>query len=1795
MRDSDIVAVSRRPKGVFVGLASQFVWMPFIAYISCVLCGWHNGNSKEKLYAITLILQGCTPGGSTSNLYAYFSKGDLPLSVFMTVCSTLVAFVAMPLLMMGYSNLLGFGEVNSFNIMELIKGLILVLIPVVGGVMLRTYGNPQLADRAVSIGSALGFAFIFIIMIYYLADEDNREILLATQASAFVACIMLGIIGAVLGYCTARFVAREQPRQCRTIAFETGIQNGVLSIGIAATAFLFENKSFYIFEECQDLCEAGTKFGCTGTSVTESLYGYGSCNADMYHELQAMSSSSSYNIPELGLNEETGCSAITTLADLATSDGTLAASQMCVRLYCTEGHRAPTMNYNPGGLSEAEYPLAYNGTKLEDVSVASLFGSLMGKGGRKADEWDDFAMPNNLGEEGFSCPDYRATVIPLMYSFFICFTSPLMMLFFLFVMGARHEDSLWQEIPEHRWLWKLDFTKSLDLTLADRVGMLTEKYWSARAIGSKPSGTVIGPWEYYNYAEYLREANAISRFFIDFGLERAHCVTILSYNRKEWFFADVAAIYAGGVPAGIYPTDTPKQIEYILNHSEAQFIVVENQKQLEKVRAIRNKLIHLKEVLVMEDKDSISLQDRGIVKKSAAQVANEKTADDEAGEGADDESSAIEEESEWAMAFEEHVHYWSDVREIYYTDDEKTAPPTFSKHGVLEKLNKYVCCTKGRPHVLGGKTAHKTAEELDALDLEATKRVADITPEDVLCMIYTSGTTGPPKAVMITHRNLGWCIFSIGDIMHISPEDTMISYLPLCHIAEKTCALYGPLTFGMNVHFAAPDALRGTLIVSVRQIGPTVFFGVPRIWEKIQERMIANSGKQPVYFLFCIPTGNYGKRKWKELVTWARGLGLKGSYAKQQGLAMPKNWWYANELVFQNVKVALGLQRCRICISAAAPLSIQTAEFFMALNIIIYEAFGMSETAGAITFNTYFKGGWRTNSCGKPIAGVELKIADDGEILIRGACTCRGYYKNPEETVNLIDEEKFIHSGDIGTIDADGFLYITDRKKHIIITAGGENIAPAPIEASLSAIEGIGHAVVIGDMQKYLSCLLTIESASATYIAYKQYGWEGDKQDFKSATKWLRDETKCKFKEYVQSQIDEMNKTLPRVSTIKKFYILEKDFTDQGNMCELTPTLKVKHRVVKQKYYKYIKNKIYGKDYKETQAKAQGGAAMAQSLKINTGMWPGNRTILALLFVTKDGKVCIDDGTGCLPSVVLPDKQQFMIPNSDNIKFVWCQQFCKNLKHPPEFNADRCNDDMNMYGMMITNALASLKQIISDEDAGSFYPKLISDFYKSDLKSAVMGCVRVVDNESDVQIKGGSFRWIDTKSKPEYLALAKMAKINEQNNKPMPKGLYLAYQCTASTRSGLFMLTPQNDFSNIPCEKMQDEVIDEETLKFLRMIRPSVKKGTKIKDIDHPAAQKFVDALGKLKFKLGFDDDDEAFSDEKMVEHLYDFDVITLDRAHSVQFIVLMHPTTLSNMTLPDGLKKKHQLVPMAVYEPNHFYEFHPEVYGEMQISVLSRNREASEMNWRVQHGQGQKGERQRHKEEKEAIRKEARRWDCMKWHMKLVHWQSTEKSASYTDILLDEVAEKMSPSEQVDEVKGNWNDEYGDWEREAIQICSEADGWNHLQMEMERNKFTAKFRMKAGAGVASSRMSSTGSNFKSAGGWSNSKMSSMSSMQSSFKSSAMSTASRSSFKSSVASSTESSVEGSQVEDVSGVQKQSSQLSTREQRKIAERSMRERRISKLAAETSSLKRTSLTAELQSTVTQEQVDNKLQVG
>jgi len=1434
-------------------------------------------------------------------------------------------------------------------------------------------------------------------------------------------------MGAIFGYVSARFLAKEQPRQARTVSFETGIQNSPLTLALVQVAFTVSEEfvrnnlqgenAVPMMNLCKHLCNTGTKFGC-GSGIEGSQACHEWLN-DMTFKISG-DEESTYTCSDLDGVDGDG--------DEISLD---IVAPFCSKLFC----------YNMYPTSQME-------------SYATILSDPLGLGS--------------------TCSDPRAQVIPLLYGFYICVLSPFFLLFFVFVLGTRHEDPLWQEIPEHKWLWEMDYQTAIDCTLIDRLTKTIEKYPNCRAVGNKNSGTTKGPWTFLSYKQYLDEILFLGRFFIDMGGDRAAPVCILSFNRPEWFISDMACMFAGFIPAGIYPTATSADVKYIVVHSEAQFICCENQRQLEKIRTIRNSLVHVKEIVVFEDKDTrVSLDKLGM---RATAAEEEKARDAAEQEATGDSEAVIEEESEWAENFEDHVHYWGDIRKKYFVKDR--LKKEFVRPGAKHS-------GKRRRGVGYSYTEMTTEERMDELAAESLKRRQAIKPEDVITMIYTSGTTGSPKCVMITHRNIGWCIYSISVLVHVCPEDSMVSYLPLCHIAEKVCSLYGPATFGCNVYFAASDSLRGTLVTTIRQVGPTVFFGVPRIWEKIHEKMMANRGKTPVYFLWLIPTGEWGKRQWSKLIKWAMTIGLKGAYAKQQNRPMPKRWWWANEIVFQNVKTALGLQRCRMNISAAAPLSIETAEFFMSFNIFLLEAYGMSETAGPVTFNSPHEGGWRTNSCGKPIIGVDVKIADDGELLIRGACTCRGYYKDPVETAELIDEDLFVHTGDIATMDADGFVYITDRKKHLIITAGGENVAPAPIEGSLAAMEGIGFAVVVGDLQKFLICLLTIDSVNACKFASSKYGFEDD-GNFRHATQFLRDSKD--YNDYLQKGINEINKKLPQVKTIKKYCILEKDFTDQGNMCELTPTQKVKHRVVKQKYYKKIRE-TYGAHFKESNITSQQNDVMVDKVKLHLGAWPSNRCIVSLLLTTKSGKVLIDDGTGCLPSVVMPDKSMFNVASSENIRFIWCQQLCKMTNNFPAYVPDRTHDEMNVFGMIFTYAVGALRATVDGLAAGNVYPRLLSDTYKTDLKSAIITTHQEVDDTSDVSVQNHHFKWVSLDSKPEYKPLESCRNISNKNKRLLEGGTYIAYMVTASTRSGLFIMTPKDDFSNIPCEKISDSSdVTDEDLDWVRMVRPALRKGQTVEEIEEIEnedtgkrtgfSKLFIEGFRTLRKKLGMEDK----SDAEFLKCLYDHEVITIDRLFNISVIVIADPKTLTVSKLPAHLAQNYQLVSMSIYEPNHFYNYYPDIYGDMQKNILARNREASEMHWRIQQGKGKKGERARHKDEKDAIRKEARRWDCMKWHMKLVHWVSAESYPHYCNVLTDEAMERMTPKEQVLEVAHNWVDEWLEWERDAVRICTEADGWGGLQVEMEKNKFEAKFRQKKSAGPASRQSMSGSTQFRSAG-----------------------------------------------------------------------------------------------------------------
>jgi len=308
-------------------------------------------------------------------------------------------------------------------------------------------------------------------------------------------------------------------------------------------------------------------------------------------------------------------------------------------------------------------------------------------------------------ESGNICSDPRAQVVPLLYGFYICVLSPFILLFFQYVLGSRNEDMLWQEIPEHRWLWEMDYQVSCAQTMIDRLDKTVKKYGSCRAVGNKNSGTVKGPWSYLSYRDYMDEILSLGRFLIEMGMERAAPVCILSFNRPEWFIADLATMYAGGVPAGIYPTDTSSGVKYIVNHSECQIVVVENQRQLEKLRVIKNQLLHVKEIIVMEDKDTaVSLDKLGLRATAAEEAKMRDAAEQEASSG---DNAVIEEESDWAENFE--VSELSGKKIL--TQQNATTYNCAGSRSLLERYQEEVLCEEGRRQEEGlGNRPHRVHE-----------------------------------------------------------------------------------------------------------------------------------------------------------------------------------------------------------------------------------------------------------------------------------------------------------------------------------------------------------------------------------------------------------------------------------------------------------------------------------------------------------------------------------------------------------------------------------------------------------------------------------------------------------------------------------------------------------------------------------------------------------------------------------------------------------------------------------------------------------------------------------------------------------------------------------------------------------------------------------------------------------------------------------------------------------------------------------------------------------------------------
>lgn len=423
------------------------------------------------------------------------------------------------------------------------------------------------------------------------------------------------------------------------------------------------------------------------------------------------------------------------------------------------------------------------------------------------------------------------------------------------------------------------------------------------------------------------------------------------------------------------------------------------------------------------------------------------------------------------------------------------------------------------------------------------EQIALSKPNDLAILIYTSGTTGPPKGAMISHRNLMFQISNLSPIVGFGSTDEQLSFLPLCHVAERSFSVFLPLFSGSVVNFVeGPD----TVPENIREVSPTIFFAVPRIWEKFYSAITLQLKEATAFEQYAYKL--------------AIGAGQEIAECKINGKT-PNSWqnfkfWLADHLVLKNIKRLLGLDRAHYLGTGAAPISPDLIKWYLALGLNMYEVYGQTENVGVATTN--LDGHFKLSTVGIAAPNTEVGISDAGEILLKGPHVFMGYLNQPEKTAETV-VDGWLHTGDVGYVDNEGFVKITDRMKDIIITAGGKNITPSEIENQLKFSPYISDAVVIGDKRKYLTCLIMIDHENVEKFAQ-------DKD-----VPFTNFQSLCKSSEVlslIRDEMEKVNKNFAQVETIKEFRLIEEILTAEDD--ELTPTMKLKRSFVNTKYKNLI-------------------------------------------------------------------------------------------------------------------------------------------------------------------------------------------------------------------------------------------------------------------------------------------------------------------------------------------------------------------------------------------------------------------------------------------------------------------------------------------------------------------------------------------------------------------------------------------------------------------------------------------------
>ena len=569
----------------------------------------------------------------------------------------------------------------------------------------------------------------------------------------------------------------------------------------------------------------------------------------------------------------------------------------------------------------------------------------------------------------------------------------------------------------------------------------------------------FGIWKELTWDGLGRAAREAGLGLAALGYAPGEVVSVLSNTRKEWVFADLGALGAGGVVSGIYPTDAAAQVEYLMSDSGSVYVFVEDEEQLDKVLEVRERLPRLRKIIVFDM------------------------------EGLDDLND----------------------------------PQVLS----LDKLR-----LLGRDYG----AAHPGEWE---------RRIGARAPGDLAILVYTSGTTGKPKGAMISHASIIMTCAAYQRAIPQSESDERMAFLPLCHIVERIGGEYHPLYTGSVVNFVEnPD----TVPENIREIAPTIITGVPRIWEKFYSGVLialSQSGAlQQLAYKTAIGIG------------YRRAKLLEARKPVSAGLAFA--FWLARLLVLDNVRKLIGIHRARFLVTGAAPISPDLLRWYMALGVDMVEAWGQTETAGGVTFNPV--GRARLGSIGIALPPSEVKVSEQGELLVRGPSMFMGYLNLPERTAETL-KDGWVHTGDVGRVDADGYFYITDRMKDIIITAGGKNITPSEIENQLKFSPFITDAVVIGDKRPYLVALIMIDHENVERYA------QDHAIPFSNFASLCR---RPEVQELIQAEIEQVNKAFARVEQVKKFRLIEQKLTAEDE--ELTPTMKLKRKLVNEKYKDLIES-----------------------------------------------------------------------------------------------------------------------------------------------------------------------------------------------------------------------------------------------------------------------------------------------------------------------------------------------------------------------------------------------------------------------------------------------------------------------------------------------------------------------------------------------------------------------------------------------------------------------------------------------